>query len=124
MKLRIRANTLRLRLTRAEVASIENGHTVAEETQFPDGSVMRYEMVPGAHDDAALTTRDGALVLRVEVPADRARAWAGDETEVGLYGEEAHAVGPLAVLIEKDFTCLAPRAGEEELDTFPNPNAA
>lgn len=124
MKLRIRANTLRLRLTRAEVVSIEAGQTVAEETRFPDGSIMRYELVPGARDDAALTTSDGALVLRVEVPAERAKDWAASETAVGLHGEEPHPVGPLTVLIEKDFTCLAPRAGEEELDTFPNPNAA
>jgi len=29
----------------------------------------------------------------------------------------------LALLIEKDFQCLAPRDGEQDLDTFPNPAA-
>ena len=28
----------------------------------------------------------------------------------------------LSILIEKDFACLAPRAGEDEADMYPHPN--
>jgi hypothetical protein len=30
---------------------------------------------------------------------------------------------PLNILVEKDFACLAPRAGEDERDMYPHPNA-
>ncbi len=43
-------------------------------------------------------------------------------TDVGLGGEEPLNVDGLQILIEKDFDCVSPRAGEEDIDTFPNPS--
>ena len=50
--------------------------------------------------------------------------------EVGTYdnhthldiedGDEPLSVNGLQILIEKDFDCVAPRAGEAGIDTFPN----
>jgi hypothetical protein len=60
--------------------------------------------------------------VRIEVATNDAKSWANSD-EVGFAGEEAFVVGDLEVLIEKDFACITPRSGEQELDTFPNPNA-
>ncbi len=123
MKLRIRGNTLRLRLTRSEVANIEAGSSVAEQTEFPDGTTLGYELHAGQRLHAGMLREGGLQLIRVEVPSEAARQWAASD-EVGFTGDEPFTVGALEVLIEKDFTCIAPREGEEELDTYPNPNAA
>lgn len=123
MKLRVRANTLRLRLTRSEVDALARGETVWEATPFPDGSSFTYALVPtGSTVTASLRNDDGGSVVAVHVPAAAAREWAVSET-VGLLGDGGLEVGPLHVLIEKDFDCLAPRPGDESMDTFPNPAA-
>ncbi len=123
MKLRMRGNTLRLRLTRGEVDAIGRGETVSESTAFPDGTTLQYRLVPGAVRQAGQQAGESGFEINVEVPRDEASRWA-DSDEVGFSGEDAFEVGELAVLIEKDFTCITPREGEEELDTYPNPNVA
>ena len=124
MKLRIRGNTLRLRLTRGEVDAIGTGASVVETTEFPNGATLTYALaVAGEALQATQTTAGNDVSIEVAVPPRLASHWAGSD-EVGLDGEEPIKAGPLAILIEKDFTCITPRSGEEELDTFPNPNAA
>ncbi len=122
MKLRMRGNALRLRLTRSEVEHIGAGGSVVETTAFPDGTRLAYELSPGSAFAAEQIPGDSGTTIRVTVPTDQAEHWAGSE-EVGLTGQEPFQVGPLQVLIEKDFTCITPREGEEEIDTYPNPNA-
>lgn len=121
MKLRIRAHTLRLRLTRSEVDAIGRGEAVTETTPFPDGSVFTYSLVPaGAAVTAILERSEAGSRMVVQVPVAAARDWARSDA-VGFDGENAIEVGPMHILIEKDFACLAPRPGDEGIDTFPNP---
>jgi len=122
VKLRVRGDTLRLRLTRGETEAIGRGEPVAETTRFPDGTSLRYELVPAATRAARQVAGVNGTRICIEIPRGDAAAWA-DSNEVGLTGDGPFRVGPLSVLVEKDFACLAPRAGEQELDTFPNPNA-
>ena len=63
----------------------------------------------------------GQHQLVVKVPADLAAQWSQSD-DVGLGGDEPLSVNGLQILIEKDFDCVAPRAGEEDIDTFPNPS--
>ena len=127
MKLRLRGNTLRLRLTVGEVAALGAGDEVTEATLFPDGSTLRYRLrADGAEALASQhsqTTAQGLVhEIVVQVPRGDAAIWS-TSTVVGFAGEEPMVMGPLNVLIEKDFDCVVPRAGEESLGTFPNPNA-
>ena len=122
MKMRLRGNTLRLRLTRGEVDEIGAGDTIREETHFPGGQTLCYELAVGETYGATLSTTSDVTIVRINVPQTQARVWAQSD-EVGFAGEDPLAIDALEVLIEKDFTCITPRQGEEELDTFPNPNA-
>ena len=123
MKLRIRGNTLRLRLTRGEVADIELGQAIRETAQLPDGSSFSYQLSCG-EDHAVSQIHEGSnTLIDITIQTQRASAWATSD-EVGYAGNDPFSVGPTQVLIEKDFTCITPREGEEELDTYPNPNAA
>jgi hypothetical protein len=97
---------------------------VSEVTEFPDGTSLVYALVPeGTSLDVVQNSTPAGTQITVSVPPEAAAGWATSEI-VGLFGEDTVDAGPLAVLIEKDFTCVTPRQGEQELDTYPNPAIA
>jgi hypothetical protein len=121
VKLRILDDSIRLRLERDEVDRVAAGGTVHALTRFPNGSTLGYALrVAGATVDARLE-RD---TLVVDVPARLALPWARDERAVSIHEKITTGNHPLVVLIEKDFECLEPRAGENQRNRFPNPNAS
>lgn len=115
MKLRIRGNSIRLRVTQPEVADLIAGQAVTETTAIGD-SVFGYSLAP-LGESLAASFIGGELC--VAVPAAQAKQW-GESSAVSIEAQ----LGELAVLIEKDFACLDPRDSAEERDTFPNPKAS
>jgi hypothetical protein len=113
MKLRIRGDSLRLRLTRGEVRRLRETGSVVETIHF-GASELHYEL-RSVDVDTPVASFDGARIV-VSLPRAAADAWA-DGDEVGIAVE----LGPLSLLIEKDFRCLAPREGEDDGDAFPHP---
>ena len=121
MKLRIHGNTLRLRLTQSEVGLVSEGRQVEESTLFPGGAELKYVLrLSQSETKVVKTTKGEVSSIDVVVESDKAMEWAKSD-EVGLYGEEPLTLGSLELLIEKDFACLNPREGAEDLDSFPNP---
>ena len=121
MKLRIRGNSIRLRLTKSEVDRFQSTGEVTESVNFGP-SIMRYSLRTSDGDALAADFRDGEL--SVLVPKDTATSWA-DSDNVGIEGDQPIGDGQdLRILIEKDFECLAERSGEDDSDAFPNPLAA
>jgi hypothetical protein len=118
MKLRLRGNSIRLRLSQTEVAQLAGEGRVEEFVEFGnDNSRFRYSVRASA-GSAVTATFDGGEIC-VCVPGDTLRKWAGsDEVTIGSDGP-----APLRILIEKDFACLSARPGENESDMFPNPAA-
>src|SRR5690349_19230766 len=117
MKLRIRGDSLRLRLSQAEVGRLRDTGEVGDRIHLGNRS-LDYVLVR-ADIDAPRACFDGD---RIEVSLPRAIAddWTKGEA-VGIEAEQPLAVGTLRLLIEKDFRCLAPRPGEDDTDAFPNP---
>ena len=109
MKLRIRGNSIRLRLTRSEVEEFGRTGKVEEKVDFGPGMRKLKYALEECQDDR----------IRVSVPAEQAREWVRSES----VGFESSG-GGLRILVEKDFSCLNERPGETEEDTFPNPKAA
>ena len=116
MKLRIRGDSIRLRLTRGEVGGLVATGVVAERTRMPAGPGFRYELRTAA-EARALTATFEAGVLGVEVPRAAAEAWAVSE-DVAIQGEVPAEGGTLTILVEKDFPCLTVRQGEDDSDAF------
>jgi hypothetical protein len=120
MKLRTRGRSIRLRLTRTEVARLALGERVEERVPFGSGTELVYGIEPAESSDV-----DAQLVgthLRVVAPASLLSSWASSDS-VGFEGRKDLGDGTfLAILVEKDWTCLTSRPGEEDVDTFPNPN--
>lgn len=122
MKLRIRDNSIRLRLTRGEVDLLRADGLVKARMEFPAGREFGYELESSpasVQPDALFSDR----VITVRVPEAMALEWASTE-QVSMQGEQLlDDGGELTILVEKDFTCLAPREGEDESDMYPNPQA-
>src|SRR4051794_37691671 len=114
MKLRLRHNMVRLRLTQSEVAQLRDVGSVEEHVDFGPGSRLTYRI--DSSSDQVLPSaefRNGNILL--SVPRAMVNEWA-DSTQIGMESD-----GAIRVLIEKDFKCLDPADPEENLDTFPNP---
>jgi hypothetical protein len=115
VKLRIRGNSIRLRLSRGEVDALRATGAVEEKlTLTPVSLVYRIERSPAAAGTSARF--DGARLV-VEVPDAVARDFY-DTERVGF--DATHDA--VHILVEKDWQCLAPR-DEDESDAFPHPNA-
>ena len=124
MKLRIRGNSLRLRLSRNEVDSVAQGKEVEESTSFPEGGKLQYVLKQTPSDTTVVKINEGDdSCINILVDENKAKQWAKSE-EVGLFGTEPLILGSLELLIEKDFACLNPRDGVEDSDSFPNPASA
>lgn len=121
MKLRIRDNSIRLRLARGEVDTLRDSGLVSARTGFPGGRDFQYrvESSPASVNPGAFFSDN---VVTVRLPETAVLAWANSE-QVSIAGEQRLDDGePLAILVEKDFACLAPREGEDDSDMYPHPN--
>lgn len=123
MKLRIRGNSLRLRLTKSEVAEIGAGGTVEETVEFGGEPPQRFIYALMSTDNVENPT---AVFDAGRITVFISKAQAGEWSRTNQIGIEAEkSIGAdgrtLRILIEKDFSCLEPRAGEEDVDTFAHP---
>ena len=122
MKLRIRGNSIRLRLTQSEVRRLADDGMVEEWTDFGDGRRFGYAL---RTDDVAapVVSFDGTTVL-VRLPRNVVRRWA-DGDDVGIEASQPAGEGAsLKILVEKDFVCIDGPADENQDDAFPNPRGA
>lgn len=122
MKLRIRGNSLRFRLTQSELALLIRAGRVEDGLHFPPGAsnrlVYAVEISNGGDGVRAWCRQDE---IGISLPLRLAQIW-NDTDQVGIEARlplEGNAW--LTVVVEKDFRCLQPRPGEDESDHFPNP---
>ena len=121
MKIRIKDNSIRLRLSRGEVDTVRENGVLTSVTGFPGGREFRYslESSPASVNPAA-SYSDNEISVRL--PETVVLAWATTE-QVSIDAEQVLNDGEkLTILVEKDFACLAPRPGEDESDMYPHPN--
>ena len=122
MKLRIRGNSLRFRLTQEEVKQLEGGGSVVESLRL--GPLPQQQLTYSLHsrvDAQAIALEYRSGTLGVFLPSQMCEGWM-DSDQVGFRGEIPVEGGePVTVLVEKDFACLTPRDPVEDAGAFPNP---
>jgi hypothetical protein len=123
MKLRIKGNSLRLRVSRSEVARLLAGECLKDTIHFAPEASAKFTYALQQEPLVSRTTVQYATnKVTILIPADRATAW-GLTDQVGIAEDISLGdIGTLALLIEKDFACLD-RSDEDNQDTFPNPSA-
>jgi len=124
MKLRIRGNSIRLRLGRSEVQQLAIKGAVEELTIFGSGEGQRlyYEIRAASDQPVVRADFDGRRIV-VQVPTEMINHWAGPD-QVGIYAMQPTDRGELAIVIEKDFVCIDGDSGESQEDAFANPALA
>lgn len=124
MKLRIKGNSIRLRLSRSDLARLAESGAIQDEVHFSRHPRDAWSYGIARMQDVSTPTVafDDKRVL-VVIGDEEARRWSGTE-EVGIYFSlDLGGYGTLEIALEKDFACLD-RSDEENSDTFPNPIAS
>jgi len=116
MKLRLRANTLRLRLNQKEVEKLAAGEVLRETLEFPGSTSLSYllKITPAADPQAFFDS------TRIQIIAPKAIVlnWAENE-ELGIYFTLPTGAEPLKIAIEKDLVCIDGPPEEQDPLAFP-----
>lgn len=119
MKLRIKGNSIRLRLTKTDVANLANQGKIEDRVNFVQ-SALSYALASNAAIPKMTASFDKNQVL-VEIPESDVKTWPIND----IVGFEATMPLPdgnsLYILIEKDFACLD-HTHEDQSDNYENPN--
>ncbi len=118
MKLRIRGNSIRLRLLRAEVAEFAKSGTIRATVNFGASQLTYVLQSAKIGEDFSAHFNNDQIV--VSLPAQAAREWTETDS-ISLSGEQKNANGePLKILVEKDFVCLERPDDADNRDAYPN----
>ncbi len=116
MKIRILGNSIRLRLSQTEISVLNESKSVEEAVEFAKRK-FSYGIRVTSDEEVTVTYENDAVM--VNLPEAIATPWLTTE-QVGIEKAVSQENAPdIRVLLEKDFACLVPRPGEEDL--YPNP---
>lgn len=119
MKLRIKGNSIRFRLTKQEVSVIALSGVISESINFGENQ-FSYALEKEENSNIKASFIDGTMLI--SIPVQIIDDWANSEKE-GISTELSIDGKNLSILIEKDFACLKVRKNEDESDMFENPDS-
>lgn len=117
MKIRIKGNSIRLRLSQSEVKKWATDGVVKEVTDFGNKNSLAYQLKMSEESQISASFNDD--IISIDIPFTIGQEWCEGE-QTSMESSIAND-GILHILVEKDFACLTPRAGEDESDMYPNP---
>lgn len=123
MKLRLKGNSIRIRLDRRDIERLIGEGRVDDAVRFGPKLAFSYAVALGIapRERPIASYSDGHLTIRID-PAD-AEAWhSGDR--IGFDHQQPVDGGVVRVLLEKDFACIDRSPGDEADDAYAFPNPA
>lgn len=119
MKIRIKGNSIRLRLSKTDIQSLKENGRVIEHTILSGEEAFVY-ILERADTAAAIGASFSEGKLRVWLPLSMASQLT-DTKDMGVQSiQENGAAGGLSILIEKDLQCLE-NTNEDQSDMYDNP---
>lgn len=119
MKIRIKGNTVRYRLTKSDIATLVDTGNLEDKTEFI-GSTLVYSIKTDVDESLSADFLNNTITLKV--PSVLLSNWA-DTSQVSLENNMPLANGSqLYLLLEKDFKCIDGDVSEDQSDFFENPN--
>ena len=120
MKIRIKGNSIRYRLSKTEIDKFGRDGLLEEKTDFLNGPSFFYRLQK-KKGIVALEASFSENRISIFVPEEIANEWTGTtivwfDTTMNIGDEKT-----LFILIEKDFVCLD-HTFEDQSDNYPNPN--
>ena len=120
MKLRIKGDSIRLRLTKSEIDQFGNTGMVDEVTHVGTSTLTYQLKKSAAHTE--LTAEMPGNTLTVYMPVSMAEHWVNTERVGFEHTMPLPNGGGLFLLLEKDFKCLD-ATHEDQSDMYENPLA-
>ena len=118
MKIRIKGNSVRFRLTKSEVNRLCEEGYIEEKTNF-EASSFTYAVKASAKFDQLNAAFTSATIL-LYVPNVMLKGW-NENDKVGFYHDQSITTGEdLRLTLEKDFVCMD-QTLEDQSDNYPNP---
>jgi len=114
MKLRIKNNSVRYRLTRTDVKQLVSTGYLEEKVEFWEQTLLYAIQVSGVEELSASFKNNTITLFMPQFVIDEL-----DATDKTGFDFQA---GPLHLLVDKDFTCLD-KVAEDQSDNYPNPLA-
>ncbi|GAC1314620.1 MAG: hypothetical protein NVSMB24_39500 [Mucilaginibacter sp.] len=112
MKIRIKGNSLRYRLTKSDVSNFEEKGYLEEKTSFGNQTFI-YALQRGGNNELTAEFQNNKITLFM--PDTLIKEWVSTD-RVGF----RNTAGRLDLLVEKDFKCLDD-VDEDQSDNYPNP---
>ena len=122
MKIRIKGNFIRYRLTKSEVSALVETGAIVEETCFGTEPGQKFMYTLETREDIDHLQADfKEQRITMYLPADAAKKWPKEERIGFEYVQNISPGTDLHLLLEKDFVCLDETI-EDQSDNYPNPH--
>lgn len=118
MKIRIKGNSVRLRLSKSETALFASEGIVEEKTNFGNKTFEYAVIISDANNMSATFSNN---MIRVSVPKNLIDEWTTTSLVSLEYNMPLDGGEYLHLLIEKDFKCIDAMVTEDQSDYFENP---
>lgn len=120
MKLRLKDNTIRIRLSVEEVHTLMKEDKISSATNFPGRESLTTCLGLHEQTDISVCFKDGEIDILL--PLLKMKDWHLDDRVGHQWVVDLDQDDHLTILVEKDFKCLTERPGEDESALYPNPN--
>jgi hypothetical protein len=119
MKIRIKGNSVRIRLVRPEVERFGKEGYLEEQTEFGTGT-LTYVLQLNANKETLSTSFENNKIT-MYVPAAIAREWTTTDITGFSHNQEIANGKHLFLLLEKDFKCTDGETPEDQSDNYEHP---
>ncbi len=116
MKIRIKSNTIRLRLSQVEVSALVSAAEVWDSCHFAS-STLKYGISP--IDSEIMNADFDQAKIHITIP----KSWLENWDKDNRVGFDYQLTNGTYLLVEKDFKCLVDREHEDESNLYPNPKS-
>ncbi|MEO6729575.1 MAG: hypothetical protein ABIN01_00015 [Ferruginibacter sp.] len=120
MKIRIKGNSLRIRVSKSEVEKLASIGYLEEQTCFVDNALIYALQVKPNGDELSADFINGKITMYV--PDALVKDWPVNDITGFNAKMPTSTPGSLILLLEKDFICLDTTA-EDQSDNYQNPKS-
>ncbi|HDZ06786.1 hypothetical protein LCGC14_0243170 [marine sediment metagenome] len=118
MKIRIKGDSIRFRLTQTEVQALSNNGKIYDSTNFGATKFSYGVVLNNKAEHLSIKFENNSIIL--EMPEADGRSWFANDIITFDHTMKTSSENNLYLLLEKDFTCLD-NTIEDQSDNYPNP---
>lgn len=119
MKIRVKGDSIRFRLTKKEVETLVKSGEIIDQTQFTPNQHFVYSLKKTDSDSFEANLSNNCITIHI--PENKLSNWDTNDIVGFNHTLDNGSSEGLYLLIEKDFKCLTPRERENEDDNYANP---